>query len=356
MIDTERNGFWRDRATLVTGATGLLGAALVQALLRHQARVVCLVRDWVPESELFRTGDANRASIVRGDLTDRDCLERVLGEFEIAGVFHLAAQPIVGIANRNPLSTFETNIAGTWRLLEACRRSPAIKHIVIASSDKAYGSQEALPFHEEMALKGRHPYDVSKACSDLIAQTYAATFSAPLVITRCGNFYGGGDLNFNRIIPGTIRSALRGEQPVIRSDGSYVRDYLYVEDAVSTYLMLAEKLTVCPELAGQAFNFSDESRTSVLELVRLVLNIVGTDLQPRVLNEVKNEVRNEYLSCSKARAALGWSPKFTLAEGLTRTIAWYRDYLGGNASSRFTQDARRQGALSPAATGALAGE
>jgi len=182
-----------------------------------------------------------------------------------------------------------------------------------------------------MALRARHPYDVSKACADLLAQTYAATYGTPVAITRCGNFYGGGDLNFNRIIPGTIRSALRKEQPIIRSDGSYVRDYLYVEDAVSTYMHLGEQLTRRSELAGQAFNFSDESRTSVLELVRLILRLTGTELQPQVLNEVKNEVREESLSCDKARALLGWAPQFTLEQGLGRTIDWYRDLFDGKA-------------------------
>jgi CDP-glucose 4,6-dehydratase len=234
------NLFWRDRPTFVTGATGLLGGWLVRRLLELGADVVCLIRDWVPQSELVRSRLIEQVKVVRGDVRNQALLERILGEYEIDTVFHLAAQTIVSIANRNPVSTFETNIRGTWTLLEACRRSPAVRHIIIASSDKAYGSQEKLPYTEDMPLKGQHPYDVSKSCADLLAQAYAATFNLSLAITRCGNFYGGGDLNWNRIVPGTIRSVIRGERPVIRSDGYYVRDYFYVEDAAAAYTLLAE--------------------------------------------------------------------------------------------------------------------
>ncbi|MBI2266346.1 MAG: NAD-dependent epimerase/dehydratase family protein, partial [Armatimonadetes bacterium] len=228
--------FWRDRPTFVTGATGLLGGRLVQSLVQSGADVVCLVRDWIPQCELIRSGLIERVKTVRGDIREQSLLERILGEYEITTVFHLAAQAIVGTANRNAVSTFETNIGGTWALLEACRRSPLAKQIVVASSDKAYGSHDALPYTEEVPLQGRHPYDASKSCADLIAGSYAATYDLPVAITRCGNLYGGGDLNWNRIVPGTIRSILRGHRPVIRSDGSYVRDYFYVEDAASAYL------------------------------------------------------------------------------------------------------------------------
>ena len=200
--------------------------------------------------------------MIRGDVRDRECLERILAEHEIDTVFHLAAQAIVSIANRSPIETFETNISGTWRLLEACRRTPTVKQIVVASSDKAYGDQQNLPYHEKMPLAGVHPYDVSKSCADLLASSYASTYEMPVAITRCANLFGGGDLNFNRIVPGTIRHVVRGERPVIRSDGSFIRDYLYVEDAVSAYLALAERLAVDRALAGQAFNLSDELRTS----------------------------------------------------------------------------------------------
>src|SRR6185295_16217607 len=216
------NNFWKERPVLVTGATGLLGSWLTRALVERGASVVALVRDWVPENELFRSGTLNEVTVVRGDVQDQGTVERALGEYEVDTVIHLAAQTIVGIANRNPISTFESNIRGTWVLLEACRRSPLVKQIVVASSDKAYGEHDKLPYDEDAALQGRHPYDVSKSCADLISQTYAKTFNAPVAVTRCGNFYGGGDLNFNRIVPGTIRSVLRNEAPIIRSDGTFI--------------------------------------------------------------------------------------------------------------------------------------
>src|ERR1700754_1729302 len=260
--------FWRDRPTLVTGATGLLGGWLVRQLFAAEADVVCVVRDWVPQSEFVRARLMDRVKVVNGDVRSQSLLERALGEYEIDTVIHLAAQTIVGIANRNPVSTFKTNIAGTWALLEACRRSPTVKQIVVASSDKAYGEHKQLPYAEDAPLMGRHPYDVSKSCADLIAQSYAATYDLPVAITRCGNFYGGGDLNWNRIVPGTIRSVLRGQRPVIRSDGQSIRDYFYVEDGANAYVTLAEALAARPELAGRAYNFSNEVQVTVLDLAR----------------------------------------------------------------------------------------
>lgn len=290
--------------------------------------MTCLVRDWVPQSELAQSDLLGRVKVVRGDVSNQSVLERCLGEYEIVTVIHLAAQTIVGIANRNPVSTFETNIQGTWALLEACRRSPRVRQIVVASSDKAYGAHDTLPYNEESALQGRHPYDVSKSCADLIAQTYAATYGLPLAITRCGNFYGGGDLNWNRLVPGTIRSILRGERPLIRSDGQFVRDYFYVEDGAAAYLLLAECLAENPALVGQAFNFSNESQVTVIALVRQVLALMESDLEPEVRNEASNEIRRQYLSAAKARSVLKWSPLFTLEQGLRRTVDWYRDRLG----------------------------
>jgi CDP-glucose 4,6-dehydratase len=315
---------------LVTGGTGLVGSWLVRRLVENGADVVCLVRDWVPQSELIASHQIEKVKTVRGDVREQPLLERVLGEYEIDTVIHLAAQTIVTIANRNPVSTFETNIRGTWCLLEACRRSPRVKQVVVASSDKAYGDQAVLPYAEEMPLQGRHPYDVSKSCADLIAQTYAETYELPVVISRCGNFFGGGDLNWNRIIPGTIRSVLRGLRPVIRSDGKYIRDYFYVEDGAVAYMLLAEKLAEKPELCGSAFNFSYENQIDVLGIVQRILKLMDSNLEPEVLNQAPNEILHQYLSAEKARQMLNWHPQFSLEAGLAKTIDWYRDCLGAN--------------------------
>ncbi len=319
--------FWRDRPTLVTGATGLVGGWLVRRLLSAGADVVCLVRDHVPQSMLFRDKLVDQVKVAKGDVRDQSCLERVLGEFEVDTVFHLAAQTIVGIANRNPISTFETNIQGTWALFEACRRSPKVRQIVVASSDKAYGDQEKLPYDESTPLQGTHPYDVSKSCADLIAHTYAVSYQSPVAITRCGNFYGGGDLNWNRIVPGTIRSILRGERPVIRSDGKFIRDYFYVEDGAHAYMTLAENLAARPELAGQAFNFSNEIQVSVIELVEKILNIMQSSLTPDIRNEASNEIIHQYLSSEKARKQLNWKPLFEFDQALATTTQWYKEFL-----------------------------
>lgn len=322
--------FWQDRSTLVTGATGLVGGWLVRRLVEAGADVVCLVRDWVPSSELVRSGLVNKVKLARGDIADQAAVERVLGEHEVDTVIHLAAQTIVGIANRNPVSTFEANIKGTWSVLEACRRSPKVKQIVVASSDKAYGDQEHLPYDENTPLQGRHPYDVSKSCSDLISHTYAHTYKLPVVITRCGNFYGGGDLNWNRIVPGTIRSVVRNQPPIIRSDGLFVRDYFYVEDGAAAYMHLAEKLAAEPALRGEAFNFSIELQITVKDLVARILKLMKSDLQPQILNEASNEIRHQYLSAEKARTRLGWKPLFSLEQGLDLTVAWYREFFASS--------------------------
>jgi CDP-glucose 4,6-dehydratase len=326
------NSFWRDRSVFVTGGTGLLGSWLVKQLIESGSNVVCLVRDWVPQSELVRSRRIEQVNTVRGDIIDRDLIERALGEYEVEVVFHLAAQTIVGIANRNPVSTFSTNIEGTWNLLEACRRSPKVASIVVASSDKAYGDQEHLPYTETMPLQGRHPYDVSKSCADLIAQTYAVSYNLPVAITRCGNFYGGGDLNWNRVVPGTIRSIIRGERPVVRSDGNFVRDYFYIEDGAVAYMLLAERLASYAGLRGQAFNFSNESQISVLDMVELILRKMKSSLRPEVLNQASNEIRHQFLSAERARTMLNWQPEFTLDSGLDRTLAWYREFLGAPAA------------------------
>lgn len=326
------SSFWKDRSVLVTGGTGLLGSWLVSQLMEVGANVVCLVRDWVPQSELVRSRRIEQVNTVRGDVCDHGLIERALGEYEVEVVFHLAAQTIVGIANRNPVSTFSTNIGGTWNVLEACRRSPKVSSIVIASSDKAYGDQEHLPYDESMPLQGRHPYDVSKSCADSIAQTYAVSYGLPVAITRCGNFYGGGDLNWNRVVPGTIRSVLRGKRPVVRSDGKFVRDYFYIEDGAAAYMLLAERLASYSSLRGQAFNFSNESQISVLELVDLILQKMNSSLRPEILNQASNEIRHQFLSAERARTVLNWHPQFTLDAGLDRTLAWYREFLGAPAA------------------------
>jgi CDP-glucose 4,6-dehydratase len=326
-VTNEQPAFWPDRPALVTGATGLLGGWLVKRLLELEADVVCLVRDWGPQSDVLGADLMRRVRIVRGDVRNQSLMERVLGEYEIDVVFHLAAQTVVGVANRNPVSTFDSNIRGTWSVLEACRRSPAVRAIVLASSDKAYGDQTVLPYTETTALEGRHPYDVSKSCADLIAQAYAKTYGLPVGITRCGNFYGGGDLNWNRLVPGTIRSALRGQRPIIRSDGSPIRDYFYVEDGAAAYILLAEAIRSRPELHGEAFNFSNEIQLSVLELTSRILTAMGSNLEPDVRADSPHEIAHQWLSAAKARELLGWSPAFELDSGLARTIPWYEEHL-----------------------------
>jgi CDP-glucose 4,6-dehydratase len=308
----------------------LVGSWLTRRLKEAGADVVCLVRDQVPQSELVRSGLINEVKVVLGDVCDQANMERVLGEYEINTVIHLAAQAIVGIANRNPVSTFEANIQGTWSTLEACRRSPVVKQIVIASSDKAYGDQKILPYTENTSLQGTHPYDVSKSCADLIAYAYANTYDLPVTITRCGNFYGGGDLNWNRIVPGTIRSVLQGERPVVRSDGNFIRDYLYVEDGAAAYMILAEKLAIVPKLRGEAFNISVEQPVSVLEIVNRILSIMGSSLKPDVRNEANYEIRNQYLNASKAKELLNWKPVFDIDSGLRKTVQWYKDFFINN--------------------------
>ncbi len=298
----------------------------MKELIDQGANVTGLVRDHVPQSNLYQGEHIKKMNIVRGSLEDLAVIERALGEYEIDTVFHLAAQAIVGVANRNPISTFEANILGTWNILEACRKHPLIKRVIVASSDKAYGDQENLPYDENMPLEGKHPYDVSKSCADLISHTYFHTYGLPVCITRCGNLYGGGDLNFNRIIPQTIQLVLNGEAPEIRSDGTFVRDYFYIEDAVQAYLLLAEKMEE-NNLAGEAFNFSNEIQLTVLELAEKILKKMNSNLKPKVLNQGSNEIKHQYLSAEKARKLLNWTPAYTIDEGLEKTIEWYTEFF-----------------------------
>lgn len=320
--------FWHQRNVFVTGATGLLGSWLVEALVAQKANVTCLVRDWVPNSRLNQCGLHERVNLVRGDLADFELLVRALNEYEINTVFHLGAQAIVGVSSRSALSTFDSNIGGTWTLLEACRSlSKLVERVIVASSDKAYGSQDRLPYTEDMPLQGRYPYDVSKSCADLIALSYYHTYRLPLAITRCGNLYGGGDLNFNRLIPGTIRSALQDSAPVIRSNGKYIRDYVYVRDAVEAYLRLAEALPN-EQIVGQAFNIGPELPLSVIAVVERLLQLMGkTRLTPVILNEADHEIYAQYLDCTKARERLNWQPQYSIDAGLLETIDWYRGWL-----------------------------
>ncbi len=319
--------FWQDRRLFITGASGLVGGWLVKALLEKGADVVILLRDWVPGSDLITAKLLEKTTIVRGDLSNSRILERMLAEYEIQSVIHLAAQTIVPIANKNPLSTFESNIAGTWHLLEACRSIKSIRSIVVASSDKAYGDAPTLPYKEDMPLRAVYPYDVSKACADMISLSYAKTFNMPIAITRCGNFFGGGDLNWNRIIPGTIRSVIRNQAPVIRSDGTLIRDYIYVEDAVSAYMALTEALSLNPDLKGEAFNFSNETQRTVLELTKKIIKMLDSNLEPTILGENHGEIQAQYLDSEKAKNILGWAPKFGLEEGLRKTTHWYKKYF-----------------------------
>lgn len=322
-----RNEFWKSRRVFVTGCTGILGSWLTLALVEAGAEVVGLIRDHVPLSNLKLTGADQRIVVVDGDITDAEVVTRVLIEYEIETVFHLAAQPLVRLANRAPANTLDINVRGTWLLLEACRTAPTVKRIVVASSDKAYGDQAALPYTENAPLQGRHPYDVSKSCADLIAQAYANTYGLPVAITRCGNIYGGGDLNWDRIVPGTIRSLWQGEAPIIRSDGTPLRDYLYVDDIVAGYLCLAERLDESG-LHGQAFNFGMDDPKSALEIAQAIIALSDRpDLQPQVLNQASHEIARQYLSSEKAHQVLGWTAHYSLAEGLRRTLAWYREFF-----------------------------
>jgi CDP-glucose 4,6-dehydratase len=332
MNEKTQHALWKGRRVFVTGATGVVGRNLVSRLVGYGTEVVALVRDWVPRDRFLGTWfDGNpEVTLVRGGLDDYDLLMRTLAEYETEFIFHLGAQTIVGVGNRSPRTTFQANIEGTWNLLEAARvlnvYSADIQSICVASSDKAYGSSNVPPYHENMPLHGVHPYDVSKSCTDLIAQSYGKTYDLPVSIARMGNIYGPGDLNFNRIIPGTIRSVIQGKSPEIRSDGTPVREYFYVEDAVDAYLTMAEQSRVksCP---GEAYNFSSGEKYSALAVVRLIIGMMDSDLTPVLRNTSRHEIQDQYLSIEKAAHVLGWRPNFSLKEGLSETIAWYKTVI-----------------------------
>lgn len=316
--------YWKGKTVFVTGATGLMGSWLVKALLDQDAEVVGLVRDQTPKSMLVREGLMRRIAVVNGDLESLATMRRAIAEYQPHTVFHLAAQPLVQVAKLDPVGTLRANVAGTWNVLEACRLAGK-SNVVVASSDKAYGLNLNLPYRETFPLQGRYPYDVSKSCADLVTQMYAATYGVKTAIARCGNLFGGGDLNFSRTIPGVIQATLEGERFVIRSDGQFVRDFLYVKDAAESYLALGEHLASDDSVSGEAFNFSLGQRHTVLDVVNMVLMLMGrVDLEPVIQNNASSEIREQYLDSSKAREQLGWSPKYGMDEALKETIAWYQ--------------------------------
>lgn len=318
--------FWQNKNALVTGATGIIGSWLVKKLVDEGANVLSIMRDQVPKSGLVLSGYIKKINIIHGQLEDYFTVERALNEYEIEVCFHLGAQTIVQTANRSPISTFESNIKGTWNLLEAARKSQLLKSLIIASSDKAYGEHENLPYKEDYPLKGLHPYDVSKTCADMISQAYANTYRMPIGITRCGNVYGGSDLNFNRIVPGTIRSILFNESPIIRSDGTLIREYIYVLDIVEAYMHLAENIHK-EKIKGQAFNFGTEKPMNVLEITNKIIEVMDSSLKPRVLGTAKGEINKQTLSCEKARKLLNWKPAYSLEKGLKETVEWYKSFF-----------------------------
>jgi len=325
-LSGERDDAWSGRRVLVTGAAGLLGRAVTSELVGGGSTVLGLDIAW-PDDDADAVPGLVR---VPGDVRDRSTVDRILQAESVDSVLHLAAQTLVGPALRDPVDTFSHNIEGTWTILEACRAQPRVARIVVASSDKAYGDAAGRPYVETMALRPRHPYDTSKAAADLLAQTYAQAYGSPVAVTRCANLYGGGDLNWSRIVPGTIRSVVRGERPVIRSDGTFLRDYLYVRDAAIGTLALAEQVGRRPELRGLPFNFAAGQRLTVIEMVDRIVDLMGSQLAPRILAEPLHEIPVQRVSAARARRELGWRPRSTLASGLRQTIAWYRTYLAAS--------------------------
>ena len=318
---------WKGKNVLVTGADGFIASWIAKELVDRWANVITIVRDIKkPRISLDLLGIRDKITVVQGDITDYDLVLRTFNEYSLDSCFHLAAQAIVGIANRSPVSTFDSNIRGTWTVLEAARNSKTIERVVVASSDKAYGDQEKLPYTEDMPLLGAYPYDASKACTDILSRCFAKTYGLPIAMTRCANVYGGADLHMDRIVPGTICAVLKGETPIIRSDGTPKRDYIYIKDVVNAYIALAENLGR-KDVRGEAFNFGTEKPITVLDLFNKIIKICGKDVKPKILNEAKNEIQCQYLATEKARKVLGWGVKFSLDEGLKETVEWYKDYL-----------------------------
>jgi len=322
--------YWADKRVLVTGATGMVGSWLTRWLVDTGTYTVAFVSDSDPQSELIRSGYVRRCSVIQGRLENYDDVERAVNNHEIDTIFHLGAQPIVGAADRSPRHTFESNVQGTWNVLDSARvLGSLVKRIVVASSDKAYGTQPILPYTEDMSLRGTKPYEVSKSCTDLISLTYAETYQLPVTIARCGNIYGGGDLNWNRIVPGTFRSLIRNEQPVLRSDGTFVRDYLHVDDIVNAYLLLGENSDK-ENFRGEAFNFSDESPLTVMQIYKAICDAANcSDTEPQILNSASGEIHDQYLDSTKAHQMLGWRASVSLEEGLAKSFQWYSEMLSG---------------------------
>jgi len=316
-----KNKYWRNKRVLITGHEGFLGSNLTKTLLDYGADIVGI------DKVKNRTGSVldglrNRIVCVKGDISNLELVKGLIDKYKPQVIFHLAAEAIVGETNKKPIRTFKSNIEGTWNILEASRDKKFIEAIIAASSDKAYGSHKILPYKETASLKGNHPYDVSKSCADLICYTYWNTYKVPVSVTRCGNIYGPGDFNFSRVAPDAIRCALKGKQFIIRSDGKFTRDYVYVEDIINGYIVLAEKMKKL-KLYGEAFNFSDENPITVIQMVKKIYNLTGKKPDYKILNQAKYEIKHQYLCSMKARKILDWKPEYTLDEGLTRTIKWY---------------------------------
>jgi len=321
-----KGNFWKNKKVLVTGYDGFLGAHLTKKLLEFEAKIVGIDIAKKKTYPILKNLQ-KKVETIKGDVAHLTLVNKIIEKYRPEIIFHLAAQAIVGEAVNIPIRTFKSNIEGTWNILEACKRKKFIEGVVVASSDKAYGEHKLLPYKEETPLRGIYPYDVSKSCADLLANTYFKTYSIPVCVTRCGNIFGPGDLHFSRIIPDAMRSIIKNKRFVIRSDGRFTRDYIYVEDVVRGYILLAEKMKKF-KLSGQSFNFSNERPLTVLELFKKITEVSGRyNLKPRVLNRVKYEIKHQYLSSKKARKMLGWKPECVLEEGLIKTLQWYRDYF-----------------------------
>jgi len=318
--------FWKNKRVLITGYEGFLGSNLIKQLLKYNAKTIGLDIKVNRKDTILTKDDYKKIIIIKGNVANYKLVKGIITKYKIDVIFHLAAEAIVGRSLQNPANTFSSNIKGAWTILEACRKEGNVELIIIASSDKAYGSHKKLPYMEDTSLVGNHPYDVSKSCADLIAHTYFHTYNLPITITRCGNIYGPGDFNFSRIVPNAIRCALSGRTLFIRSDGKFIRDYIFVEDIVRGYIILAEKIARL-NLAGEAFNFSDENPITVVELVKKIYRLAGKKPNYKILNQAKYEIKQQYLSSQKARKLLGWKAKTNLEEGFKKTIEWYRNWF-----------------------------